>query len=234
MFNFTIGNTNVDQLLYVQKRINRLNQEFAQNELHSYALAPRLLPVRKKIADYLTQSFGVNYNFGGIYIASGASSALAILCKALLSAGDQAVVFAPFFPEYKTYVEAVGAKLTVVQPKDANFNIDLDKFDMSITEKVSVVILNSPNNPSGYIISEQIIYDLVQILERKQKEYCHPIYIIVDEPYRELSYGKSVPFIPQFYKNTIYCYSFSKSMSLPGNRLGFFATLPTMDYHNEI
>ena len=234
VFNFTIGNPSVDPPLCVQKCINRLNQEFSQNELHAYAPAPGLLSVRKKIADYLTRSFGVNYNFDGIYITSGASSALAILCRALLSSGDQAVVFAPFFPEYKAYIEAVGAKLIVVQPKDASFNLDLDKFDMSITEKTSVVILNSPNNPSGYIVSEQVICDLAQILERKQKEYCHPIYIIADEPYRELSYGKNVPFIPKFYKNTIYCYSFSKSMSLPGDRLGFFAILPTMDSHNEI
>lgn len=165
-------------------------------------------------------------------MTSGASSALAMLAYALLSPGDEVLTLSPYFSEYKLYAEAAGGTLTAVPSNPEDFQIDLDAFSAAISEKTAVVLLNSPNNPSGVILSRRSITKLAELLEKKSAEYGHRIYIVADEPYRELAYdGEEVPFIPAIYKDTIYCYSFSKTLSLPGERIGFLAIHPELtDY----
>lgn len=232
VFNFTIGNPSVPAPSCVRQTIERLLQTIPAEQLHAYTAAPGLASVRAKMAAYLEKTFGVGYRAEDVYMTSGASSALAMLAYALLSPGDEVLTLSPYFSEYKLYAEAAGGTLTAVPSNPEDFQIDLDAFSAAISEKTAVVLLNSPNNPSGVILSRRSITKLAQLLEKKSAEYGHRIYIVADEPYRELAYdGEEVPFIPAIYKDTIYCYSFSKTLSLPGERIGFLAIHPELtDY----
>ena len=197
-------------------------QTVPAEQLHAYTAAPGLASVRAKMAAYLEKTFGVGYRAEDVYMTSGASSALAMLAYALLSPGDEVLTLSPYFSEYKLYAEAAGGTLTAVPSNPEDFQIDLDAFSAAISEKTAVVLLNSPNNPSGVILSRRSIMKLAELLEKKSAEYGHRIYIVADEPYRELVYGDvTVPFIPCLYRNTIVCYSYSKSLSLPGERIGY-------------
>ena len=232
VFNFTIGNPSVPAPSCVRQTIEHLLQTVPAEQLHAYTAAPGLASVRAKMAAYLEKTFGVGYRAEDVYMTSGASSALAMLAYALLSPGDEVLTLSPYFSEYKLYAEAAGGTLTAVPSNPEDFQIDLDAFSAAISEKTAVVLLNSPNNPSGVILSRRSITKLAELLEKKSAEYGHRIYIVADEPYRELAYdGEEVPFIPAIYKNTIYCYSFSKTLSLPGERIGFLAIHPELtDY----
>lgn len=232
VFNFTIGNPSVPAPSCVRQTIEHLLQTVPAEQLHAYTAAPGLASVRAKMAAYLEKTFGVGYRAEDVYMTSGASSALAMLAYALLSPGDEVLTLSPYFSEYKLYAEAAGGTLTAVPSNPEDFQIDLDAFSAAISEKTAVVLLNSPNNPSGVILSRRSITKLAELLEKKSAEYGHRIYIVADEPYRELAYdGEEVPFIPAIYKDTIYCYSFSKTLSLPGERIGFLAIHPELtDY----
>ncbi|MBQ7566422.1 MAG: pyridoxal phosphate-dependent aminotransferase [Oscillospiraceae bacterium] len=234
VYNFSIGSPSVDPPACVQESIDRLNATVPATQLHTYAPAPGLQPVRQHVADYLKAQFGVPYRDKDIYMTCGTSTALAVLCRVFLSEGDEAVVPAPFFMEYRVYVEAVGGKLVVVPPQEKTLQLDMTAMEAAITEKTRLVLLNSPNNPSGGILTRSVLTALAAMLERKQKQYGHPIYIVADEPYRELCYNAEVPFIPSLYKNTVYCYSLSKSVSLPGDRVGFLALHPAMDDYDNV
>ncbi|MDO4815648.1 MAG: pyridoxal phosphate-dependent aminotransferase [Bacillota bacterium] len=234
VYDFTIGSPSIAPPKALLDTVSRLCAEADPTQLHAYAPAAGIESVREKIARELNESFGADYDAGDIYMTHGASSALAILCAALLSEGDEALVIAPYFPEYKTYIEQTGAVMTEVLCDLESFQMDMGAFAGKITEKTAAVIINSPNNPSGVVLSEGSISAIAAVLNKKAEEYGHPIYIIADEPYRELVYGGiEVPFIPGLYADTLYCYSFSKSVSLPGERIGYIAISKAMaDYSN--
>ena len=234
VYNFSIGSPSVDPPACVQETIDRLKRTVPATALHTYAPAPGMPEVREKVAAYLKEQFGVAYRAKDLYMTCGTSTALAVLCRVLLSEGDEAVVPAPFFMEYRVYVEAVGGKLVVVPPQEKTMQMDLAAMERAVTEKTQMLLLNSPNNPSGGILTRDILRQLCAMLERKQKQYGHPIYVVADEPYRELCYNAEVPFIPAMYQNTIYCYSLSKSVSLPGDRIGFLALHPDLDQYDDI
>ena len=230
VYNFAIGNPSIDPPDCVQEAVERLLRTVPPTQLHAYAPAPGMASVREKVAAYLTDTFGEAYRAQDIYMTDGASSALAILTRALMGPGDEAIVFAPYFPEYAVYAEAAGGSVRVVPCRADTFALDLDALAAAVTEKTALLILNSPNNPSGVVVSRPELEALAALLREKQARYGHPIYIIADEPYRELVYGGvEVPFLPAIYPNAIYCYSYSKTLSLPGERVGFLALHPAMD-----
>ena len=234
VYDFTIGSPSIEPPKKFLDTVDELMKTVSPIELHTYAPAAGLESVRNAVAGYLADSFGVEYSPDDIYMTHGASSALAIILAALLSEGEDALVLAPYFPEYRIYVEQAGGRLIEV-PCDADFQTDLDALEKRLTPKTSVLIINSPNNPSGAVLSESSVKAISELLNRKAAEYGHPIYIVADEPYRELVYGDiEVPFIPAFYDNTIYCYSFSKSLSLPGERIGYLAVSPKAEAHDDI
>ena len=227
VYNFTIGSPSIDPPPCVRQTIDRLMDTMPPTALHAYAPAQGLADVRRKMADYLNRTFSMDYRPQDVYMTDGASAALSILAHALLSPGDEAITLAPFFSEYRVFVEDAGGVLRVVPGLPGTFQPDLPAIEAAINEKTAVFLLNSPNNPSGVVLSRENLTDLCALLERKQREYGHPIYIVADEPYRELVYGGTeVAFLPAMYANTVYCYSFSKSMSLPGERVGFLALSP--------
>ena len=222
VYNFAIGNPSIDPPDCVQEAVERLLRTVPPTQLHAYAPAPGMASVREKVAAYLTDTFGEAYRAQDIYMTDGASSALTILTRALMGPGDEAIVFAPYFPEYAVYAEAAGGSVRVVPCKADTFALDLEALSAAVTEKTALLILNSPNNPSGVVYTREELEALAEMLRRKEAEYGHPIYIIADEPYRELVYdGVEVPFIPTIYADTLVCYSWSKSLSMPGERIGY-------------
>ena len=234
VYDFTIGSPSIEPPKKFLDTVDELMKTVSPIELHTYAPAAGLESVRNAVAGYLADSFGVEYSPDDIYMTHGASSALAIILASLLSEGEDALVLTPYFPEYRIYVEQAGGRLIEV-PCDADFQTDLDALEKRLTPKTSVLIINSPNNPSGAVLSESSVKAISELLNRKAAEYGHPIYIVADEPYRELVYGDiEVPFIPAFYDNTIYCYSFSKSLPLPGERIGYLAVSPKAEAHDDI
>ena len=178
--------------------------------------------MRKTLADSVNRKFGTRYTADNFYMTVGAAASLSIIVKALTRPGDEYITFAPFFPEYAVWVETADAKLVVTPADTADFQIDFEAFEKLLSPKTKGIILNSPNNPSGVVYSEETIQRLSELLAKKQKEYGTSIYLITDEPYREIVYdGMEVPFVPNYYKNTLVCYSYSKSLSLPGERIGY-------------
>ena len=235
VYNFAIGNPSIDPPDCVHAAVERLLRTVPPTQLHAYAPAPGMASVREKVAAYLTDTFGEAYRAQDIYMTDGASSALAILTRALMGPGDEAIVFAPYFPEYAVYAEAAGGSVRVVPCRADTFALDLDALAAAVTEKTALLILNSPNNPSGVVVSRPELEALAALLREKQARYGHPIYIIADEPYRELVYGGvEVPFIPTVYRNTIVCYSYSKSLSLPGERIGYICVPDSVEDHQAV
>ena len=221
VFDFSLGNPSVpapDAVNEAAIRILRENPEL----IHCYTSAQGDTGVRQRFADSLNRRFGTGYTADEFYVTVGAAAALCCVFNGLTCPGDEFIAFAPYFPEYKVFVEGAGAKLVVVPPEIEGFQIDFNAFEQAINEHTKGVIVNSPNNPSGVVYSRETLERLTAILERKSAQYGHPIYLISDEPYREIIFGGvSVPWIPQIYRDTIVCYSFSKSLSLPGERLGY-------------
>lgn len=224
VFDFSIGNPSVPAPACVKEAAVDLLQNGDEVALHGYTSAPGDAGLRETIAEYLNQQHGTSLTADNLYITAGAAASLSISLKALAEEGDEFIVFAPFFPEYRVFVENTDAKLVVVDCDRLDFQIDVDAFEKAVTPHTKGVIINSPNNPSGVVIREEGIQALCEVLERKQEEYGHPIFLIADEPYRELVYGDvKVPFLMNYYDNTIVCYSYSKSLSLPGERIGYIA-----------
>ena len=235
VYNFTIGSPSIDPPACVFETMDRLRATVPAWELHTYAPAAGLPDVREKAAAYLTRSFGVPYRKQDIIITCGTSTCLAVMTKVLLSAGGRAMTFTPYFMDYKYYAESVGSTLTECPTVPDTFQLDLEAAERALTPDTMLLILNSPNNPSGVVLRREGLEGLAKLLERKQEEYGHPIYIVADEPYRDLVYdGQEVVYLPAIYKNTIYCYSFSKSMSLPGERVGFMALPQDLDDYDDI
>ena len=235
VYNFTIGSPSIDPPACVFETMNRLRASMPAWQLHTYAPLIGLPEARDKTAKYLRKTFGLPYQMQDIIITCGTSTCLAVLSRVLLSGGGRALTFTPYFMDYKYYAEAFGDGLTECQTDPDTFQLDLEAAEQALTPDTMMLILNSPNNPSGVVLKREGLEALAKLLERKQIEYGHPIYIVADEPYRELVYdGQEVVFLPSIYKNTIYCYSFSKSMSLPGERVGFMAFPPDLDDYMDI
>lgn len=224
VFDFSLGNPSTPPPSEVTDAMVKLINQTDPCTLHGYSSAQGDKGVREKIARDLKQRYGAKISADKIYMTCGAAASLCITLRALICGEyKNFAVQAPYFPEYKVFVQSMGGTLTVVDADTASFELNIDGFKEAINEHTQGVIINSPNNPSGVIYSEESLNSLGKLLAEKSKEYEHPIYIISDEPYRELTYGKNVPYIPDIYPDTIICYSFSKSLSLPGERIGYIA-----------
>ena len=232
VFDFSLGNPNVPAPAEVNDTIRTLLNTENSVLLHGYTSAQGDAGVRGVIADRINEKFGVGISPNLIYMTCGAAASLSICLKAVIEEGqgDECIVFAPFFTEYRVFIENAGGKLVVSKPQAKTFQVDVADFESKITPKTKAVILNSPNNPSGVVYSEETVKALCEVLKRKSEEYGKVIYLIADEPYRELVYADvKVPYLMNYYKNTLVCYSFSKSLSLPGERIGYIAVCPDME-----
>ena len=222
VYNYTIGNPSLPSPPEVAEAIKTILEDTDNIALHSYTPAVGEEATRQAIADDLNNRFGTDITAKELYITCGASPALAAVFHALAFPGAEIVTIAPFFPEYRPFVEAAGAKLIVVPPDIPDFQIDLQAVEAALTPNTAAIIVNSPNNPAGTVYTRSTLEKLASLLTKKSQEFGHPIYIVADEPYRELAYdGVEVPFIPTVYKDTLVCYSYSKSLTLPGQRIGY-------------
>ena len=222
IFDFSLGNPNVPAPSFIKQAIVEILDECESMDVHGYTVAPGNPAVRKALSKSINNRFHIDISEKNLFMTAGAAAAITITFKALSEEGDEFIAFAPFFPEYRCFVESVGAKLVVVPARIEDFQIDFDAFTRSLTPRTKAVIVNSPNNPSGVVYSVATIRTLTDILRKKEEEYGHPIFLISDEPYREIAYdGVEVPYLTKYYKNTIVCYSYSKSFSLPGERIGY-------------
>lgn len=227
VFDFSLGNPSVpvpqeftDCMIDMLKNKNPM-------ELHGYSPSLGITSVREKIAASLEKRFGIPYRAEHIFMASGAAGAIAHAVRCVTEPGDEVLTFAPFFPEYHPYIDLTGAVLKVVPPDTESFQINFEAFETMLNEKTMAVLINTPNNPSGIVYSTPTVQKLTDILREKQKEYGHDIFLITDEPYREILFeGVDAPYVSAFYDNSILCYSFSKSLSLPGERIGYVAFHP--------
>lgn len=219
---FSIGNPSVPAPDTVAQMVHQLVDTVDPIQLHGYTPAQGDGAVRQALADDLNRRYGTAYDPDCFYLTAGAAGALCCVLSALGCPGDVFLTFAPYFPEYKVFVESAGGTLTAVPANLEDFQIDFAALEAALSPQVKGIIINSPNNPTGVVYSEATIRKLAQMLTAKSQEYGHPIWLISDEPYREIVFsGFQVPWIPQLYPDTIVCYSFSKSLSLPGERLGY-------------
>ena len=224
---FSIGNPSVPAPATVAEAVHKLVDAIDPIKLHGYTPAQGDAQARQALAEDLNRRFGTNYTADNFYLTAGAAGALCCALSALSCPGDTFIAFAPYFPEYKVFVESAGAELVTVPADIEDFQIDFAAFDQALTPNTKGVIINSPNNPTGVVYSEATIQKLAQVLTEKSKEYGHTIWLISDEPYREIVYRDTpLPWVPNYYPNTLVCYSYSKSLSLPGQRIGYVLVPP--------
>lgn len=222
VYDFSLGNPATPAPASLNQSIKDLLDEVDSLEIHGYMENAGYPDVRAAIAENLNKRFGTDFDFHNIIMTVGAAGGLNIIFKTILDPGDEVIVFAPFFGEYRQYAANFDAQIVTVQPDLETFQPDLADFEAKITEKTKALIVNTPNNPTGVIYKPETMKEIAAILERKQKEIGHDIYLISDEPYRELVYdGNTQDFLTKYYKNTLVGYSFSKSLSLPGERIGY-------------
>ena len=227
VFDYSLGNPSVPVPEKFTQVMIELLQTKSSMELHGYSPSLGIPSVKEKIAASLNRRFGMNYTANHIFPTTGAAGAVAHAVRCVTKPGDEVLTIAPFFPEYMPYVNLSGAKLKVVPADTQNFQIHFEKLEEMLTDKVSAVLINTPNNPSGAVYNTQTLQRLGELLSRKQKEYGHDIFLISDEPYREIVFqGVDAPYVSKFYDNTLSCYSYSKSLSLPGERMGYVAANP--------
>lgn len=221
VYDFSLGNPSVAPPPVVNETAIRLLQE-PNSPIHAYTSAPGDYAARQRFAGSLNRRFQGNYKPEQLYLTVGAAASLCCCFHALSCPGDEIIVFAPYFPEYSVFIAGAGAKMVVIPPEMEHFQIDFDAFEQALTPNTKGVVINSPNNPSGVVYSLETLQRLAGILKEKAAQYGHPIYLISDEPYREIVFsGFQVPWVPHLYEDTIVCYSYSKSLSLPGERLGY-------------
>lgn len=227
VFDYSLGNPSVPCTQGYTDAVIRIHQQENPMAIHGYSPSLGIEKVRETVAASLSRRFGVPYETKHIFMTSGAAGAVAHAVRCVTKPGDQVLTFAPFFPEYTPYVNQTGAVLKVVPASTKDFQINFEAFAEMLNENVAAVLVNTPNNPSGIAYSTPTIERLAQILYAKQKEYGHDIFLISDEPYREIVFaGADAPYVSKFYDNSICCYSFSKSLSLPGERIGYVAVNP--------
>ncbi|MBE6787739.1 MAG: pyridoxal phosphate-dependent aminotransferase [Ruminococcaceae bacterium] len=229
VYDFSLGNPSIPAPKEVNEAMVKLLTEFDPVKLHGYTSAQGAPDVRKTIAQSIEKRFGIEADMDLIYMTCGAAASLTICLNAICNNGDEVIALAPFFPEYRVFVEKAGAKLVVSKCRESDFQIDFMQLEKAITKDTKAIIVNSPNNPTGVVLSSDTIKQLAKLLEQKQKEYGKRIFIICDEPYRELAYDVEVPYIPNYYDNTLVCYSYSKSLSLPGERIGYIFVSPKIE-----
>ncbi len=229
VYDFSLGNPSVEPPEEIKQAIIELVNNQNSVLLHGYTSAQGDLNVRKAVSDDINAKFGLSLTPNHIYMTCGAAASLSICLKAVMNEGDECIAFAPFFTEYRVFVNNAGGDLIVSKPLEKTFQIDIVDFENKITEKTKAIIINSPNNPSGVVYNEETIKSVCEVLNRKSNQYGRPIYLIADEPYRELVYDNvKVPYLMNYYDNTLVCYSYSKALSLPGERIGYVAVNPSM------
>ena len=235
VYDFSLGNPNFPSPAAVHKAIIELVTEEDPVTLHGYMSNIGFPEVRRAVADSLNSRFGTSFDENNIIMSVGAAGSMNVVFKTLLNPGDEVIVIAPYFVDYGNYISNYDGKLVVVPANSDDFQPSPEAIRMAITQKTKAIILNSPNNPTGVIYSQDSITRLAAVLEEKNREYGAPVYIVSDEPYRELAYdGADVPFLTKFYKNTIVCYSWSKSLSLPGERIGYVLIPNELDDYDLI
>lgn len=227
VYDFSLGNPSVPAPKKVNESIKKILDEEASILVHGYTSAQGDATVRKAVSDSINKRFNVGIGENNIYMTCGAAASLCISLRALNEEQDEFIIFAPYFPEYQVFIKSCGGKPVTVPFIEKDFQIDFDAFEKSISDKTKAVVVNSPNNPCGVIYSKETIQKLTDLLREYSKKYNHPIFLIADEPYRELVYDDiDVPYLMNYYDDTIVCYSYSKSLSLPGERIGYIAVSP--------
>ncbi len=235
VYDFSIGNPNVPAPEKVKETAIRILETEDPLSVHGYMSNAGYPEVRAKIAESINKRFGTSFNENNILMTVGAAAGLNCALKAILNPGDEVITFAPYFVEYKNYVGNYDADLIAIEPDTSTFQPDLDALEKRISDRTKAIIINSPNNPTGVIYSEETIKGIASVLEKKQKEFDQDIYIISDEPYRELVYnGDEVPYVTKYYNNTMVCYSFSKTLSLPGERIGYLVVPDEADPSGDL
>lgn len=235
VYDFSLGNPSVEPPIQIKEALLQVINEESPTLVHGYMNNSGYEDVREQIAASINRNFSTSFHSDNIVMTVGAAGGLNVILKTFLNPGDEVVVFAPFFGEYRNYVSNFDGQLVVVSPNTIDFQPNLVEFEKKITQKTKAVIVNTPNNPTGVVYSEKTIQDLADILNKKQKEFGSSIYLISDEPYRELAYdGVEVPYLTKYYDNTIVGYSFSKSLSLPGERIGYLVIPNEVDDFEEV
>ena len=227
VFDYSLGNPSVPVPDAFNEEMIHLIQTKSSMEIHGYSPSLGITSVREKIAESLNRRFDMDYKAAHIFPTSGAAGAIAHAVRCVTKPGDEVLTFAPYFPEYGPYVNLTGAVLKVVPADTESFQINFEKLTEMLNENTAAVLINTPNNPSGAVYSAETLEKLAKLLTEKQQEYGHEIFIISDEPYREIVFdGAELPYVSRFYANTLSCYSYSKSLSLPGERIGYVAVNP--------
>ncbi len=233
VFDFSLGNPSIPAPEAVRASIAR-SLELPATELHGYTAAAGMPAAREAVAASLNRRFGTDYAAGDVYLTCGAAASLSITFHATVNPGDEVIVIAPYFPEYRVWIETAGATCVEVMADAATFKIDVEAVAAAVNERTKAVIINSPNNPVGSVYAEQNLRDLAAALTAAEERLGTQIYLVADEPYREITYGADVPWVPAIYDRTIVCYSYSKSLSLPGERIGWILVPGTNPDHDRL
>lgn len=226
VFDFSLGNPSIPAPEAVRSSIERSLAECAPEELHGYTPAPGLPAARKAVAASLNRRFGTSYSMDDIFMTVGAAASVSCALHALTSPGDEVIVVSPYFPEYKVWIESCGCTCVEAPAKPCTFRLSVGSIMEAITPRTAAIIVNSPNNPTGSVYSREVLQRLANCLNEVNRSREQPVFLISDEPYRELTYGAEVPWVPGIYENTVVCYSYSKSLSLPGERVGWVLVPP--------
>ncbi len=227
VFDYSLGNPSVPAPEGFKDAMVRLLTEYDPMAVHGYSPSLGIPSVKEKIAQSLNRRFGMAYTGNHIFMTSGAAGAIAHAVRCVTVPGDEVLTFAPFFPEYHPYIDLTGAKLKVVPADTEHFQVNFERFGEMLTEKVMAVLINTPNNPSGTVYTKETLEKLARMMSEKAEKYGHEIYLISDEPYREILFGGvEEVYVSKFYDNTLSCYSYSKSLSIPGERIGYVAVNP--------
>lgn len=235
VFDFSLGNPSVEPPRQVEEVLVQLISESSPTALHGYTSAQGDLSVRRAISDYIQKTHSVPCDPDYIYMTCGAAASLVISLSALCEEGDEVITFAPYFTEYKVFAETAGTKLIALPSDPQTFQIDFSLLEQAIGSRTAAVLINSPNNPSGVVYNEDTVKKLADLLRSKSAQLGRTIYLVTDEPYRELVYGGvKVPYLTAYYKDTLVCYSYSKSLSLPGERIGYIFVNPQAEKAKEV
>ena len=235
VFDFSLGNPSVPAPQSFTDTSIRLLQTKSPMTLHGYSPTLGIPEVKEKVAASLNRRFDMKYTGNHIFPTSGAAGAIAHAIRAVTKPGDEVLVFAPYFPEYNPYINGSGAKIKVVPADFENFQINFDAAEEALTENVAAVLINSPNNPSGILYGEETLEKLAALLTKKSEQFGHNVFLISDEPYREIVFdGKEAPYVAKYYPHTLTCYSFSKSLSVPGERIGYVAVNHACEHAEEL
>lgn len=234
VFDFSLGNPSIPAPAAVRESIERNLMGRSPEELHGYTPAPGLPAAREAVAASLNRRFGTSYAAGDVYLTCGAAASLSISFHTLVNPGDEVIVIAPYFPEYRVWIETAGATCVEVMADPETFQIDVSAVAAAVNERTKAIVINSPNNPVGSVYAQKNLEDLAAALHDAQKRLGTQVYLISDEPYREIAYGADVPWVPSIYDRTIVCYSYSKSLSLPGERIGWVLVPSTNPEHDRL